>query len=127
MLPEQLARARSALPMPHSLLPRFLLAVALAAATAAARAEGPVTEPPVAPLHPVTDTYWGQKVADPYQWMEDEKSPEFQSWMKGQNDYARTVLARIPGRNALRDRIAALSNAGTTVYQVQTAALSYFY
>ncbi|MEO8925399.1 MAG: prolyl oligopeptidase family serine peptidase [Caldimonas sp.] len=99
----------------------------MAATTVAARAEGPVTEPPVAPVNAVTDTYWGQKVADPYQWMEDEKSPEFQSWMKGQNDYARTVLARIPGRNALRDRIAALSNAGTTVYQVQTAALSYFY
>ncbi|MEO8081098.1 MAG: prolyl oligopeptidase family serine peptidase [Caldimonas sp.] len=113
--------------MPHVLLPRFLLAVALAATAVAARTEGRVTEPPVAPVHAVADTYWGQKVADPYQWMEDEKSPEFQSWIKGQNDYTRTVLARIPGRDALRDRIAALSNAGTVVYQVQTAGSSYFY
>lgn len=95
----------------------------LGAVQAATAADGP----PAAPVHAVTDTYWGQKVVDPYQWMEDEKSPEFQSWMKAQNDYTRQVLARLPGREALKERIAALSNAGTVVYQVATAGTNYFY
>ena len=83
--------------------------------------------PPVAPVHPVTNTYCGHDFVDPYQWMEDGKNPEFQSWMKGQDDYTREVLARLPGREALRQRLTSLSNAGTVVYQVGRAGSAYFY
>jgi prolyl oligopeptidase len=83
--------------------------------------------PPVAPVHPVTNTYWGQAVVDPYQWMEDEKDPQFQSWLKAEDDTTRQALAEIPGRAALKSRIEALSNASTIVYQVTTAGPYYFY
>jgi prolyl oligopeptidase len=47
--------------------------------------------------------------------------------MKGQNDYTRQVLAQLPGRESLRERITAMSNAGTLVYQVGQAGPYYFY
>ena len=49
--------------------------------------------PPVAPVRPVTNTYWGQAVVDSYQWMEDEKDPQFQSWLKAEDDATRKALA----------------------------------
>src|SRR5450631_79896 len=104
--------------MPPRTAPSHFFATVLALASltfaaSTARTAAPEGAPPVAPLHPVTDTYWGQKIVDPYQWMEDEKSLEFQAWMKAQNDHTRTVLSRLPGRAALKERIAELSDAGT--------------
>jgi prolyl oligopeptidase len=32
--------------------------------------------PPVAPVRPVTNTYYGHEVIDNYRWLEDQKSPE---------------------------------------------------
>ncbi len=57
-----------------------------------------IPSPPVAPVRPVTDDYHGVKVVDPYRYMENLKDPEVQAWIKAQNDYARAVLGRIPGR-----------------------------
>jgi prolyl oligopeptidase len=34
------------------------------------------TQPPVAPVRTVTDTYFGTTVADPYRYMENMKDPE---------------------------------------------------
>ena len=117
---------KTAVPQPAYSLVLLMTILGLVCATTA-RADAAADAPPVAPVRTVTDTYWGQKVGDPYQWMEDEKSPDFQSWMKAQNGHARKVLARLPGRDALKERIATLSNAGTVVYQVMTAGPSYFY
>jgi Prolyl oligopeptidase, N-terminal beta-propeller domain len=61
--------------------------------------------PPAAPVKPVTDDYFGTKVVDPYRYMENLKDPEVQAWFKAEDDYTRTVLAEIPGRRQLLDRI----------------------
>jgi prolyl oligopeptidase len=82
---------------------------------------------PIAPVRPVTDTYFGQAVTDPYRWMENLDSPEVQTWMKAQNDYTRDYLSHLPGRAALIKRIEALDNASTRVAQVQRAGSRYFY
>jgi len=71
------------------------------------KTSGP-TVPPVAPVRPVTDEYFGVKVVDPYRYMEDLKNPEVIAWFKAQNDYTRAVLASIPGRNPLLARIKTL-------------------
>lgn len=42
--------------------------------------------------------------ADPYRWLEDEKSPEVQAWMKAQDDFARAQLHALPDRAALLKR-----------------------
>jgi len=57
--------------------------------------------PPVATVRVVTDEYFGIKVADPYRYMEDLTNPEVIAWFKGQNDYTRAILGRIPGRATL--------------------------
>lgn len=88
----------------------LLLTASVAAGLLVAAAEMPHTPvaPPVAPVRPVTDEYFGVKVVDPYRYMENLKDPEVESWFKEQNDYARGVLAGIPGREALLARIKAL-------------------
>src|SRR3954447_3468907 len=53
----------------------------------------------------VKDTIHGVEVPDPYRWLEDEKSPEVQEWMKAQDDYARAPRAGLPGRDALAARL----------------------
>lgn len=69
---------------------------------------GAIPPPPVAPVRPVTEEYFGVKVVDPYRYMEDLQNPEVIAWFKGQNDYTRAVLASIPGRDPLMARIKTL-------------------
>ncbi len=52
----------------------------------------------------IVDTVHGAQVADPYRWLEDEKAPEVQAWMKAQDAFAREQLAAFPGREALATR-----------------------
>jgi len=77
--------------------------------------------PPVAPVRPVTDNYFGTRVIDPYRWMEDRHDPEFLAWARGQNEYARATLAAIPNRGKLLQRIEALDGATTLVSGMQLA------
>ncbi|HEY6291711.1 MAG TPA: prolyl oligopeptidase family serine peptidase [Terriglobia bacterium] len=71
----------------------------------------PPSKPPVAPIRPMTDDYFGTKVVDPYRYMENLQDPEVQAWMKAQNDYTRAVLANVPGREQLLARIRELDQA----------------
>ncbi len=66
---------------------------------------------PVAPVRPVTDTYFGTPVVDNYRYMENLADPEVKAWMKAQADYTRGQLDALPGRKALLERVHALSNA----------------
>jgi len=83
--------------------------------------------PPTTPARPVADTYFGTKIIDNFRWIEDLKNPEVQSWFKAQNDYTRSVLDRIPGRDRLRARIAELDDAGVRVSGWQSFSGRLFY
>lgn len=50
------------------------------------------TAPPTARVENVTDDYFGQKIVDPYRWMENLKSDETQKCMRAQADYAADYL-----------------------------------
>ena len=104
---------------------RRLLAASGAACLAAAAPRlafaDAAPKPPIASVRPVTETLHGVAVTDPYRWMEDPKDPEWASYLAGQNAYARAVLARIPGRDALDARIGAVSGALAAVGAVQSA------
>ncbi len=78
------------------------------------------TSPPVAPVKPVTDTYYGTKVVDPYRYMESLKNPQVEAWIKAQNDYTRGMLSNNPGREPLLARIRTFDE---TVPQVQAGRL----
>ena len=85
-----------------------VLLAAFALLTAADSNKTNPSAPPVAAVRVVTDEYFGVKVADPYRYMEDLTNAEVSAWFKGQNDYTRAVLGRIPGRAALLARIKTL-------------------
>ncbi|HLY80036.1 MAG TPA: prolyl oligopeptidase family serine peptidase, partial [Caulobacteraceae bacterium] len=58
---------------------------------------------------------------DRYRWMETPADPEWAPYLKGQNDYARAVLAKIPGRDALAQKIGAVSGALAAIGAMQSA------
>jgi prolyl oligopeptidase len=104
-------------------LMKFLLVfVAVGADLAVAQSKLPDT-----PVRAMTDDYFGTKVTDPYRWLENTTAPEVVDWMKAQNDYTRAILASIPGRDQLSDRIKALDNAGSVVSGLQVWGRRYFY
>ena len=82
-----------------------------AAGNAAGQKQNAPASPPVAPVRPVTNDYFGTKVVDPYRYMENLKDPEVQAWMKAQNDTTRAALASIPGRQPLLARIRELDQS----------------
>src|SRR6187401_2476388 len=58
---------------------------------------------PKAPSQPVTETYFGKQVTDPYRNLENLKDTAVQQWMKAQTDYTQAVLNSLPGRQQLLD------------------------
>ena len=109
------------------MIPRVALLLFLASVALSAQTSSTPFMPPVTPQRPVTDEYFGTKIVDPYRWLEDLKSPEVAAWMKAQNDYTRSVLDRIPGREKLRARIAELDDTGTRVSSFQSFSGHWFY
>ena len=55
-----------------------------------------------------TDTYFGTEVADPYRWLEDDRSDETADWVSRQNDLTFGYLNRIPFRSQVEERITQL-------------------
>jgi prolyl oligopeptidase len=86
-----------------------------------------IATPPAASVRPVNDNYFGTSITDNYRWMEDLKSPELIAWMKGQNDYTRSLIDRIPGHTQLQAEITKYDNARTTVDSLQVFSGRYFY
>ncbi len=69
----------------------------------------PAPDYPSTPERVVLDRYHGVTVADPYRWMEDMKSPEFQQWLKAQAVFTEAGLKTLSGREALRKRLGELA------------------
>jgi prolyl oligopeptidase len=65
---------------------------------------------PSTALGPTVDDYAGEKVADPYRWLEDDTSAETEAWVKEQNEVTFRFLEALPGRAVFRARIAELLN-----------------
>lgn len=86
----------------------------------------PTPAPTAAPC-PVTETYFGTQVTDPYRCLEKLDDAAVQAFMKNQAAFTNAILARIPGRAALIARVKELDNAGASVPSVQISAGRYFY
>ena len=72
---------------------------------------------PAAPSRPVTEVLHGQTVSDPYRNLEDLADPQTRAWLKAQGEHAASELARIDGRDAMAQRIEALSReSGDALY-----------
>ncbi|WP_240665277.1 prolyl oligopeptidase family serine peptidase [Idiomarina sp. 29L] len=58
----------------------------------------------------VVDTYFGTEVADPYRWLEDDRSEETEAWVKAQNEVTFSHLEKIPFREKIEKRLTELWN-----------------
>lgn len=69
-----------------------------------------VTYPDVLRDSSVVDDYHGQKVSDPYRWLEDDNSEETKAWVEAQNSVTQGFLKEIPFRQKVADRLESLLN-----------------
>jgi prolyl oligopeptidase len=112
------------------LQPAFLL-FALAAAAAVAQSihtgdgisMGP---PPPANSDPVTDKYFGIKIADSYRWLEDAKSPETRAFIDAQNAYTARYLKTMRIRSQAVDDLDALEQVTQWTAPIQRGDAYYF-
>jgi prolyl oligopeptidase len=56
------------------------------------------------------DTYHGIQIADPYRWLEDDRSAETAEWVQAQNKVTFGYLDQIPFRKKIYDRLLALND-----------------
>ena len=112
------------------LISAFIVAL-LAAAVAGAGGRAAVLFPAPPPLpkpSPVSETFFGTTVSDPYRYFEDMQNPATVAFFKDQNAYTRAVLDRLGApRQKLFERIQQLDNAGTSVTGVNRVGSYFFY
>ena len=82
---------------------------------------------PVTEKGNTVDTYFDQQVADPYRWLEDDRSKETENWVKAQNQVTFDYLEKIPYRAALKERLATLWNYEKVSSPFKEGAYTYFY
>jgi prolyl oligopeptidase len=60
----------------------------------------------------VVETIHGQKVEDPYRWLENSQSEETRTWVNEQNQYTRNMLDNLPSRPRINARLEELFSIG---------------
>ncbi|SMC86407.1 prolyl oligopeptidase family serine peptidase [Pedobacter africanus] len=75
----------------------------------------------------ITDNYFGTEVADPYRWLEDDRSAETKAWVDAQNAVTRKFIDQIPYRNQIKDRLRHLMNYEKYSQPFKEGAYTYFY
>jgi prolyl oligopeptidase len=90
------------------LLPALLLPFAAASAFAQG-ASAPIHYPETA-RGEVTEEQFGERIADPYRWLENDvrQDPAVRAWVTAQNRVTEAFLAALPGRDAIRARMTEL-------------------
>lgn len=72
-----------------------------------------VPPPPPTPRDDIVDEYFGERVADPYRWLEDPASPRVAEWTAAQNARTRAILDGLPDRAGLASRLRELLSVGS--------------
>ena len=73
------------------------------------------------------DVYFDNKVADPYRWLEDDKSAETGAWVKAQNEVTYNYLSQIPFRDLIKQRMEKLWNYEKIGAPFKEGAYTYYY
>lgn len=109
----------------------FLTAIALLAI--ACQSEKKATAPKPEIQYPTTqkvdhvDTYHGVEVADPFRWLEDDRSEETGAWVKAQNEVTFGYLNSIPFKEELQSRIEKLNDYEKISAPYKEGEYEYFY
>lgn len=91
--------------MYRSVLAIFFLSLATLPLNAQNKFNYPVTE-----KGPQVDTYFGQQVADPYRWLEDDRSEKTGAWVKKENTITEEYLKKIYFRDKIKARLTEIWN-----------------
>ncbi|MFT7009561.1 MAG: prolyl oligopeptidase [Colwellia sp.] len=75
----------------------------------------------------VVDTYFGTDIADPYRWLEDDRSDDTAAWVSAQNSVTSSYLAQIPYRDTLEQRLTDIWNYEKVGAPFIEGAYTYFY
>ncbi|MDP4844274.1 MAG: prolyl oligopeptidase family serine peptidase [Salibacteraceae bacterium] len=75
----------------------------------------------------VVEDYFGTKVADPYRWLEDDRSAETEAWVTAQNEVSFGYLQKIPFRDKIKDRLTDLWNYEKYSAPFKRGDFTYFY
>lgn len=73
------------------------------------------------------DSYFETKVADPYRWLEDDRSTETAEWVKSQNQLTFGYLSAIPFRNVIKERMEKLWNYEKVSAPFRQGKFTYYY
>jgi prolyl oligopeptidase len=73
------------------------------------------------------DTYFSEKINDPYRWLEDDRSAETEAWVKAQNVVTYGYLEQIPYRNQLKTRMEQLWNYEKISAPFKEGEYTYYY
>jgi len=75
----------------------------------------------------VVDSYFGTNIADPYRWLEDDRSEETGAWVTAENKVTFDYLAQVPYRDQLKSRLAELWNYEKVGAPFKEGDYTYFY
>ena len=75
----------------------------------------------------VVDTYFGTDVADPYRWLEDDRSADTGAWVKAQNAVTQSYFAQIPYRDQIEKVVTDLINYERISSPFKEGDYTYFY
>lgn len=75
----------------------------------------------------IVEDYFGTKVADPYRWLEDDRSAETEAWVTAQNEVSFGYLEKIPFRDKIKDRLTDLWNYEKYSAPFKRGDFTYFY
>lgn len=75
----------------------------------------------------VVDEYFGEKIADPYRWLEDDRSAATEEWVKAQNKVTQSYLNNITYRSKLSERLQNLWNYEKVSAPFTEGDYTYFY
>ena len=88
---------------------KLILSIAATAMLSSIDAVAQVTYPK-APKDNTVDVYFGEKVADPYRWLEDDMSAQTVEWVDAENAVTRKYLDNIPMRKNILKRLKETAN-----------------
>jgi prolyl oligopeptidase len=91
-------------------LMKTVLAASLISTVALVQADAQAPTYPKPHTVEQVDDYFGTKVSDPYRWMENVDAPEVKQWVDAENVLTRSYLDVVPGRDAIKARLMALTN-----------------
>lgn len=75
----------------------------------------------------VVDSYFGTEVADPYRWLEDDRSSETENWVQAQNAVTQAYFDQIPYRDHIAQVVTKLINYERISSPFKEGEYTYFY